>query len=639
MRLTLRTLLAYLDDVLEPDDADQIAHKISDSEFASELRYRALSSSRRLQLSAPSLDAVGMGHDANTVADYLDNTLSLDQVPEFERVCLESDTSLAEVVSCHRIMMMVLGEPAQIQPELRQHLSGLIVPAGDISGASSAESEETVSSPVTLAEQRAEREKPDYVTAGSGRGLGRLAVVSMLVMLIGLVGLRLAGPFDKDHVVLGGLFPTQGEGTDQGNDDLQANPAPLETAGHSNQLPNPDLEQPIAENNNLQVINRLGSEHLLRRTAVESSWQPVAVDRHLVPGDQLLSLPLFHPRLSLSNGIRVTLYGYCRLALRTTSTTSATVMMVNHGQLSLYNVGSRESRIELDLAGVAGIAQLPSPGARVLVEVSHYVPPGEDPLETQPLSVVRVICIGSAFWEPATDSPAIASDPEQTGYHVYTMLAGHEAVHEITEDLPLWVTRQGADKTLEREAASQLLENKDPEETIEMALLQQFESHNRVEVRALAAECLAVLGQYDAILHCWNGAEYRSHWERQVRLVHSLATSSPETAGEIQQSLALQREERADLLYRLLQGYSPGQLEDGAGVALVEQLSDADMDVRLLSYLNLKWMTGRSQEYRAHKSPDQQSPQIQGWRQLLNDGLVLYQKVPEPLMVLSPPAP
>ena len=175
--------------------------------------------------------------------------------------------------------------------------------------------------------------------------------------------------------------------------------------------------------------------------------------------------------------------------------------------------------------------------------------------------------------------------------------------------------------------------------TIEVALQQQFESHNRVEVRALAAECLAVLGHFDTLLQCWSDAEYRSHWERQVRLAHGLVTSGEDSARTIQQSLARQREGRADQLYQLLLGYSPEQLEEEAGVRLVEQLSDADMDVRMLSYLNLKWMTGRSQEYRAHKVPDQQLPQIQGWRRLLKDGLVLYQQAPEPLMVLSPLAP
>ncbi|MDP7205654.1 MAG: hypothetical protein QGH11_08805, partial [Pirellulaceae bacterium] len=289
MRLTLRTLLAYLDDVLEPDDADQIARKISESEFASELRYRALSSSRKHQLSSPPLDAVGTGHDANSVADYLDNTLSLDQVPEFERVCLESDPSLAEVVSCHRIMMMVLGEPAQIRPELRQHMNGLIDSVGKTSRETVVDPEEPVSAPVTLAEQRRAGEKPDYVAAGTRSGLGRLAVASILVILIGLVGLRLAGPFNADHSILGGFFSSPDDLVDRGNSESQVDLSPLETAGHSSQLPDPDLDQPVARNDNLLAINQLGSEYLLRQTSSESSWQPVGVDEQLVPGDQLLS--------------------------------------------------------------------------------------------------------------------------------------------------------------------------------------------------------------------------------------------------------------------------------------------------------------------------------------------------------------
>ena len=644
MRLTLRTLLAYLDDVLEPDDADQIARKISESEFASELRYRALSSSRKLQLSSPPLDAVGTGHDANTVADYLDNTLSLDQVPEFERVCLESDTSLAEVVSCHRIMMMVLGEPAQIRPELRQHLNGLIDSAGKTSGESVVEPEETVSAPVTLAEQRLAREKPDYVAAGTRSGLGRLAVASILVILIGLVGLRLAGPFNAEHSILGGFFSSPEDlvdlvdQVDQGDGESQLDPSPLETAGQSSQLPNPDLDQPIARNDNLLAMNQLGNEYLLRRTGSESSWQPVGVDEQLVPGDQLLSLPLFHPRISLSNGIQVTLDGYCQVALHPASTTSGTIMAVDHGQLSLYNVGSRESTIDLELAGIAGIAQLPSPGARILIEVSHYIPPGGNPLEMEPVSVVRLICIGSANWEtPSLTQPAGIA--VEAGYLTYTMVADQEAVRGRVGTLPVWVTRQGTEKPLEREAASGLLENMDLEQPIETLLLKQLEGHNRVEVRALAAECLAVLGQYDSVLQCWNDAEYRSHWERQVQLVCKLATSGTDVSREIQQSLSRQREQRSDVLYRLLLGYSPEQLEGEAGVTLVEQLNDSDMDVRLLAHLNLKWITGFSKEYRAHKSPDQQSPQIQGWRQLLKEGLVRYEEAPGPQMVLSPLLP
>jgi hypothetical protein len=198
--------LAYLDDILEPEDAEQLARKISESEFASELRYRALSSSRKLDLSAPPVDGTGIGFDANTVADYLDNSLPLDQVPEFERVCLESDMSLAEVVSSHRILMMVLGEPAQVAPGLHEKMACLISPATDTAEESPLEASESVALPTTLAEQREARQQPDYVAAGSRSGLGRLAIMAILVMLIGLVGLRLVGPFDASHLILGGFL-------------------------------------------------------------------------------------------------------------------------------------------------------------------------------------------------------------------------------------------------------------------------------------------------------------------------------------------------------------------------------------------------------------------------------------------------
>jgi len=125
MRLTLRTLLAYLDDILEPSQAKEIGARVSENSVASSLVARIRDVMRRRRIGSPELAGPGSAPDPNVVSEYLDNTLEPAVVADVEKVCLESDMHLAEVAACHQILTIVLGEPVTIRPELRERMYAL----------------------------------------------------------------------------------------------------------------------------------------------------------------------------------------------------------------------------------------------------------------------------------------------------------------------------------------------------------------------------------------------------------------------------------------------------------------------------------------------------------------------------------
>jgi len=125
MRLTLRTLLAYLDDVLDPADTKIIGQKIQESPMAQLLVSRIREVMRRRRLKAPEVFGPEMGIDPNIVSQYLDNSLPGERYADVERVLLASDEMLAETAACHQILTVVLGDPIEVSVANRERFYAL----------------------------------------------------------------------------------------------------------------------------------------------------------------------------------------------------------------------------------------------------------------------------------------------------------------------------------------------------------------------------------------------------------------------------------------------------------------------------------------------------------------------------------
>ncbi|MEO1527287.1 MAG: hypothetical protein AAFX06_17805 [Planctomycetota bacterium] len=132
MRLTLRTLLAYLDNTVEPRDAEALRQKLQQSGFATQLVAAIRASIHAKSLSAPAPDSVHPIEEPNMMSEYLDSTLSPEQIAEVERSCLESEVNLAEAAACHQILTMILGKPANPSEAIKSRIYEMVDVGGNV---------------------------------------------------------------------------------------------------------------------------------------------------------------------------------------------------------------------------------------------------------------------------------------------------------------------------------------------------------------------------------------------------------------------------------------------------------------------------------------------------------------------------
>jgi len=340
-KLTLRTLLAYIDDTLEPALAAQLGAKVAESEQARELIEKIKRVTRRRGLKVPSSHADDDGvSDPNTVAEYLSNSLESEQVTRFEETCLESDSHLAEVAACHQILTLILTEPVRVPPKARERMYKLVPPP-----ASSPVRRSKKAVPVGRVAPESEDADRDDADAAYLLGFGRIsaasvmkriaaaaAVVALSGLLIVAVIMALPGsppeppPVDSRSVAQGPPVVPQLPPKDKDNPkepekkpkDPDPMPMPMPKPPDPAVAPPPKkveelVNKPAAPRADRGVVGKVEGLNTIVLTKSDNgaAWLRLdpADESAVSATDQVLALPGYKADVQLDSGIKVHLWG------------------------------------------------------------------------------------------------------------------------------------------------------------------------------------------------------------------------------------------------------------------------------------------------------------------------------------------
>lgn len=670
MRLTLRTVLAYLDDTLQPSQAREIGEKIADSKEATALVSRIREVIRRRRIGAPELAGAGSGPDPNLVADYLENSLPPNQVVEIEKLCQNSDIHLAEVAACHKILTMVVGHPVDVADEIRERIYLL--------GASTAETATAQADPLappmpegmsdTGAHSRL-APLPEYLTRDSGSG--RWAVAGGLLLLAaGWLALVLTDPALWTALPIAGLtqpihdpLPPVGEPQPPVEMDVAADPGPLlpvlpappgpalplAAVVLSQEIPPQIPISPVGDPTpvvpippappsgppaspaaevlvELELLSRQGDGIVITRLPVEGEWKMLDLANSVRLSQDIAVPDPFRQEFSLGSDVTLTLEPGARIQRVARTAGALAALELNRGRIILSRsaASSEPFILQLEIHRLRWFVSLDQPGTRVAVE---FVPPSVVDF-TQPLVPPAslggcAVAAGAAkIWldgsEPVSLTLAAGFVPFAPDLKSLNMPAAAA--------LPPWSTPEGVSPTQAARSLAKLFEKEFLRDRTVAQSISPVVKDRRAGVAELAVKTVALTDRYQDLIPGLSA-------ENQEPRVAAIAALRVWAALDSQNSVLLRQElannfrpDQLDIIDRLLLGITLADARDAQlSQALVSFLAHDDIAIRELAIVNLQRITGKTHDYLAMARTLERRAAINRWEDVLrsNGGTLL----------------
>ncbi|MGA2062651.1 MAG: hypothetical protein ABSG67_19440, partial [Thermoguttaceae bacterium] len=369
------------------------------------------------------------------------------------------------------------------------------------------------------------------------------------------------------------------------------------------------------------ISDRLGrytseDQILLVNAGVDADWQRVASKDILTANEQLLALPTYRPEITLGAGVKLRVLGGTELELLPANAREPAGIKIRFGRIITMPLANAGTRLRIIIGARVGLITYVDPEAVVAAEVRNVHAPGVNPeTETARITGDLLVTAGHVLWDESGQKTLEIAAPAQ-------IKIVDQLPPEITasKNLPKWDTEpvskldSGASATI-----SQRLLELPPSRPAQRGLMELAE-HRRKEVRWLAIRCLGYLGYFDPMVIVLNDAGAKQDWSDNIDQLREAVARDGQTALAVRKAMESRYPQDAADMYRMLWDYSDKNLESGEDENLVKFLDSDTLAVRVLSFLNLKDITGKSLSYQPEQTPARRQPSIQVWKQRLKAG-------------------
>lgn len=586
MRLTLRTLIAWLDDTLTPTEVRTIGQQVAESPFAKELVDRVHRVTRQRRLTYPG-DGGVEDIDSNLVASYLDNALNPEQVADYEKRCLTSDVNLAEVASVHQVLSLI-GQKAKVPADARQRMYRLV--RGRETTRSSTGPRVSNSMPVSILPVV----KP--IAAWSGEAAGHrswlerfgpaLGVLTAIGLLLWAAAYSLQldtspGLAILDRVKAPAFDPAE-RVAPIAIKPVEAKSAPVPTPVDVTLKPSPLIPIDPPKSDELMSFDTIQGV-VLRSNPETGGWDRVEPKSFVKTKTRLVNLSPFRNLLKLGKD-EVDLVDSTEIVLDETDQASAIPLDLKRGQIVLRTAAGSppfvvrfEGRTFTIAAGnnaVVGIERNPTliPGQSepAPAHLRIFVPEGH-------------VVLKSTEAEEAIDGPGEIS-----------LLLSGQFGEKSRQSVPSWVT-DTSPSGFSKEVGDQFVALLRPGRPILADLVEAMDDLQK-DVKRMAVLALGAIGSTEQVVEVVSRKEDPAVHRAGIDVLRAGLALGGDSAKSVREALIRQYDQPwAEITEKLLVGYRNEDGKDEAKIGkLVEYLSAApSRGTRQLALDNLRTLTGR----------------------------------------------